>query len=82
MYLPWAILLTLALFTFVFISGDVIFLNPHIDYTLTEDSYLSLIIRGVQTNQTKWVSPDDMFGPASVGVGGERVSVEEWVTVE
>lgn len=61
-------------------TGDVIDLRPHIDTTLTENSYLRLIIRGVVTNQTKWTSPDDMFGPASVE--GERVTKEERITVE
>jgi Na+/H+ antiporter NhaD/arsenite permease-like protein len=63
-----------------FRTGDVIDLRPHIDATLTENSYLRLIIRGSVTNQTKWTSPDDMFGPASVE--GERVTKEERVTID
>ena len=59
--------------------GDVIHLVPHIDTTLTENSYLKMIIRGVKTNQTKWSSPDNLFGPASVE--GERVTKDERVTV-
>ena len=62
-----------------FNSGDVIFLTPHIDTTLTEESYLRMAIRGVQSNKTKWVSSDDVFGPASVE--GKRVTKEARVTV-
>jgi hypothetical protein len=64
-----------------FHSGDVIFLTPHIDTTLTEESYLRMAIRGVQSNQTKWVSSDDMFGPASVGADGKRVTKKARVSV-
>ena len=63
-----------------FATNDVILLIPHIDTTLTEDSYLQLTIRGVVSNKTKWVSPDTMFGPASVE--GERVSMSERVIVD
>eukprot|EP00986_Skeletonema_menzelii_P002786 scaffold798_cov215-Skeletonema_menzelii.AAC.4 len=62
-----------------FHSGDIIFLTPHIDTTLTEDSYLRMAIRGVQSNKTKWVSSDDTFGPASLD--GKRVTKEARVTV-
>ena len=62
-----------------FHTNDVITLRPHIDPTLTENSFLKLIIRGFDSNTTKWESPDDMFGPASVS--GERVTKEERVTV-
>jgi hypothetical protein len=64
-----------------FHSGDVILLTPHIDATLTEESFLRLAIRGVQTNKTKWVSSDDVFGPASLGVGGKRITKQARVTV-
>lgn len=63
-----------------FETGNVIFLNPHIDATLTKNSYLRMVIRGVESNMTKWVSLDDVFGPASVE--GERVTKEERVTVD
>lgn len=63
-----------------FAANDVILLIPHIDTTLTEDSYLQLTIRGVVSNKTKWVSPDNLFGPASVE--GERVSMTERVVVD
>lgn len=62
-----------------FENGDVILLRPHIDTTLTENSFLKLIIRGIDTNTTKWESPDDMFGPATVQ--GGRVTIDERVTV-
>jgi len=64
-----------------FHSGDVIYLTPHIDTTLTEESYLRMVIRGVQSNKTKWVSSDDMFGPASVGEDGKRVTKRARVSV-
>jgi hypothetical protein len=38
------------------------------------------MIRGVISNKTKWTSPDNMFGPASVE--GERVSTTERVIVD
>lgn len=63
-----------------FAPNDVILLIPHIDTTLTENSYLQLMIRGVVSNKTKWISPDNMFGPASVE--GERVSMSERVVVD
>lgn len=62
-----------------FNSGDIIVLTPHIDTTLTEESYLRMAIRGVQSNMTKWVSSDYTFGPASVE--GKRVTKEARVTV-
>jgi len=62
-----------------FENGDVILLRPHIDTTLTENSFLKLIIRGIDTNTTKWESPNDMFGPATVQ--GGRVTIDERVTV-
>ncbi len=62
-----------------FNSGDIIVLTPHIDTTLTEESYLRMAIRGVQSNRTKWVSSDYTFGPASVE--GKRVTKEARVTV-
>ena len=62
-----------------FYSGDVIFLTPHIDTTLTEESYLRIAIRGVQSNKTKWVSSEYVFGPASVE--GKRITKEARVTV-
>lgn len=63
-----------------FAPNDVILLIPHIDTTLTENSFLKLMIRGVVSNKTKWTSPDDLFGPASVE--GERVSMTERVVVD
>ena len=63
-----------------FETNDVILLRPHIDTTLTENSFLKLIIRGVDSNTTKWESPDDMFGPATLN--GERMSYDERVKVE
>lgn len=63
-----------------FAPNDVILLIPHIDTTLTEESYLQLMIRGVVSNKTKWTSPDDLFGPASIE--GERVSTTERVVVD
>ena len=63
-----------------FHAGDVIYLTPHIDATLTEDSYLRMAIRGVESNQTKWTSSDTVFGPASVE--GKRVTKETRVTVD
>ena len=63
-----------------FNSGDIIFLTPHIDTTLTEESYLRMAIRGVQSNKTKWMSSDYTFGPASVE--GKRVTKEARVTVK
>jgi len=62
-----------------FHSGDIIFLTPHIDTTLTEESYLRMAIRGVQSKETKWVSSDYIFGPASVE--GKRVTKEARVAV-
>lgn len=62
-----------------FATNDVILLVPHLDTTLTEESYLQLTIRGVVSNKTKWVSPATMFGPASVE--GERESMTERIVV-
>lgn len=62
-----------------FNSGDIIVLTPHIDTTLTEESYLRMAIRGVKSNRTKWVSSDYTFGPASVE--GKRVTKEARVKV-
>ena len=62
-----------------FATNDVILLVSHLDTTLTEDSYLQLTIRGVVSNKTKWVSPETMFGPASVE--GERASMTERIVV-
>lgn len=63
-----------------FHAGDVIYLTPHIDATLTENSYLRMAIRGVETNKTKWVSSDNVFGPANVD--GKRVTKEARVIVD
>jgi hypothetical protein len=65
---------------YTFATNDVLLLVPHIDTTLTEDSYLKLMIRGVETNQTKWESDDTEFGPASVE--GERMSMSVRVKVD